>query len=243
MGLYRGRLSDESFWKAVVKPLFLIAYPAVLYSSVVYSSFFAWLVAFGVVGSAIFAAPSYNLTPSQISLINIPLFIVALIACPLAGWFTDMAAKSIAKRNKGVFEPEFRLVLMLIAAPISTAGLIGFGLSVKQQQPLVWPLFWMTRHSASVPFALQASLAYVIDCHPRDANQAFVTINFTKAVFVFVATTRINGFVAGSGVLTAFTAIAIINLSLSTLTTPSYIFGKRLRRMVGAFILGSAESW
>lgn len=38
--LFRGRLSNESFWKGAWKPVPLIAYPAVLFSTVVYGSYF-----------------------------------------------------------------------------------------------------------------------------------------------------------------------------------------------------------
>ena len=38
--LFRGRLSDQSFWKAAVKPFPLVAFPAVLFSTLVYASFF-----------------------------------------------------------------------------------------------------------------------------------------------------------------------------------------------------------
>lgn len=148
----------------------------------------------------------------------------------------DAAAKFMAKRNNGVFEPEFRLTLMLIATPLATAGFLGFGMSVQNGAPLVWPIVFMSIHSLSVPFASQASLTYVIDCHPKDANQAFVTINFTKAVFTFLATTYANGWFANVGPRGVFDAITLINLAVCTLTIPAYVFGKRFRGFVSQAI-------
>jgi hypothetical protein len=184
--LWRGRISPESYWKGVVKPLPLIAYPAVLFSTVVYGSYFTWLLTISVLSAAAFSAPPYNLNPAQLGLTNLPLLGVGLIGSPLSGWMADGVAKYMARKNKGVFEPEFRLTLMLVATPLATAGFLGFGMSVQNKMPLVWPMLFMSIHSLSVPFASQASLAYVIDCHPRDANHAFVTINFAKAVFTFL---------------------------------------------------------
>lgn len=230
--VFNGRLSDESFWKLAIKPLPLIAFPAVVFSTLVYGSFMTWLVTFGVLSVNIFSAPPYNLNPAQVGLTNLPLLAVSLIANPLSGFLADRISRFMARRNNGIYEPEFRLTLMIPATIASTAGFIGFGISVSQGAPLVIPLFFMTLHSVSVGFASTASFAYVIDCHPQDANQAFVTINFMKAVFTFISSLFINGWYTSSGPLVVFVTIGIVNLVISLMTIPMYIFGKRFRSMV-----------
>lgn len=231
--LFRGRLSDESFWKGVIKPFPLICFPAVLFSTLVYASFFCWLLMIGVLSVNVFSAPPYNLNPAQIGLTNVPLALGALIFSPLSGWMADAIPVWIARRyNHGIFEPEFRLILMVVAIPLSTAGFIGFGISASEGLPLAWCLVWITMHSIAVPFASQASISYVIDCHSSDANQAFVTINFVKALLSFIASTVGNGLLAKFGPRTLFIGIAILNLGISLLTIPSYIYGKRMRSWV-----------
>lgn len=230
--VFRGRISPESFWRGVWKPVPLIAYPAVLFSTIVYGTFFTFLLAFGVLSVPALSAPPYLLNPAQIGLTNLPLLAVGLIGSPLSGWMVDAISKFMARRNNGVFEPEFRLTLMLIATPLAAAGYLGFGISVERGLPLAWPIFWMSVQALSVPFASQASLAYVIDCHPKDANQAFVTINFTKAVFTFLATTYATGLYLKMGPQTTFNIITAITLVVCSLTIPAYIFGKKFRSMV-----------
>lgn len=230
--IFRGRMSQESFWKNAWKPVPLIAYPAVLFSTIVYGSYFTWLLTISVLSVSIFSAPPYKLSPAQVGLTNLPLLAVALIGSPLSGWAADAIAKFMARRNKGVFEPEFRLTLMIPATICATIGFLGFGISVQGGYPIAYPLTFMSIHSLSVPFASTASLTYVIDCHPRDANQAFVTINFTKAVFTFIATTYANGILVNLGPRTVFNGITLINLGICSLTIPAYIFGKRFRSYV-----------
>ncbi|RYP76457.1 hypothetical protein DL771_001691 [Monosporascus sp. 5C6A] len=239
--LFRGRLSEQSFWKGVWKPFPLIAFPAVLFSTFVYASFFCWLLMIGVLSVNIFALPPYNLSPAQIGLTNLPLAIGALIFTPISGWMADAVPMWMAKRNNGIYEPEFRLVLMAIAAPLSTAGFIGFGISTEAGLPLAWCLVWITMHSVAVPFAAQAAISYVIDCHTQDANQAFVTINFVKALLSFIASSVSNGLLAKFGPKTLFIGIAMLNLGISTLTIPSYIYGKRLRSWVRILLFISAR--
>ncbi|KAH7355779.1 major facilitator superfamily domain-containing protein [Pyrenochaeta sp. MPI-SDFR-AT-0127] len=240
--IFRGRLSQESFWKSAWKPVPLIAYPAVLFSTIVYGSYFTWLLTISVLSVSVFSAPPYMLSPAQIGLTNLPLLAVSLIGAPISGWTADAIAKFMARRNKGVFEPEFRLTLMIPATICATIGFLGFGMSAQRGAPIVWPMVFMSIHSMSVPFASTASLTYVIDCHPRDANQAFVTINFTKAVFTFIATTYANGVMAKVGPRTVFDAITLINLGICALTIPAYVFGKRFRSYVARSAFGQKLS-
>ena len=242
LALFRGRMSPESFWKNAWKPVPLIAFPAVLFSTIVYGSYFTWLLTISVLSVNIFSAPPYALNPAQIGLTNLPLLAVSLIGSPLSGWTADAIAKFMARRNKGVFEPEFRLTLMLPATIFATIGFLGFGMSTSQGYPIVWPLVFMSIHSLSVPFASTASLTYVIDCHPKDANQAFVTINFTKAVLTFIATTYANGIMAKVGPRAVFDGITLVNLAICGLTVPAYVFGKRFRSKVARSAFGKKLS-
>ncbi|OAG02758.1 MFS transporter-like protein [Paraphaeosphaeria sporulosa] len=240
--LFRGRLSPESFWKGVWKPVPLIAYPAVLFSTVVYGTYFTFLLTISVLAVTALSLPPYNLNPAQIGLTNLPLLLVGFIGSPISGWMADWAAKAMARRNNGVFEPEFRLVLMLVAVPFATVGFVGFGYSLHNAASIYQVMAFFSIYSFSVPFASQASLTYVIDCHPKDANQAFVTINFTKAIFTFLATTYANGWMMQVGPKTVFVALAMINLAVCALTIPAYMFGKRFRSMVARSSFGQKMS-
>ncbi|KAH6642143.1 major facilitator superfamily domain-containing protein [Boeremia exigua] len=242
LALFRGRLSTESFWRNVWKPVPLIAYPAVLFSTVVYGTYFTWLLTISVLSVSIFSAPPYSLGPAQIGLTNLPLLVVGLIGSPLSGWAADAIAKFMARRNNGIFEPEFRLTLMLPAVIFATIGFLGFGISAQRGDSIYQLVAFMSVHSFSVPFASTASLTYVIDCHPKDANQAFVTINFTKAVLTFVATTYANGVMASIGPMKVFVAITLINASVCAMTIPAYVFGKRFRGVLARSSFGQKIS-
>jgi MFS family permease len=230
--LFPGRLTNESFWRNVWIPLPLTAFPAVLFSTIVFTINATWLLTISVLAATIFAQPPYNLSPSQVGLTNLPLLIFVLINSPLSGWAADWVARVMACRNDGVFEPEFRLLLMIPAVVFATIGFLGFGISAQQGAPLVQLLTFMTIHPLSVPFSTTAAFTYVVDCHPRDANQAFVMINFTKSVLTFISLTYANGIMASIGPQNTFFAITMVNLAIGAMTVPTYIFGKKLRSVV-----------
>jgi hypothetical protein len=237
--LFHGRFSKDSFWKGVVKPIPLMCYPAVLYATIVNGFHFAGLITMALLSVNIFSAAPYNLKPSQIGLTNIPHLVVSFVFGPLSGLLADWIARVFARHNRGIFEPEFRLTLMLIAIPVSTVAFVGFGEAVAEQRKLVWILFYSALQAVSVPFASQAALTYVMDCHPQDSNQAFVTVNFAKTVLIFVATSKVSGWYESRGPRSVFNTLAILNLAISMLTIPAYLYGKRFRSMVSTIDLRS----
>lgn len=232
--IFRGRVSNERFFKQLIKPFPLFVYPAVIFGSFIYGSFFTWLVALSVLSVPMFSAPPYSLTPSQVGLTNLPLLVTGLLGAPASGWLADKVIRSMAKRNNGIYEPEFRLTLMSIAALLSTVAFFGLGASIHAGANIAWPLTFISLHSLAIPFASQAAYTYVVDCHPDDANQAFVTIGLVKSLLTFLATTSVNGWLESQGARTVFWSIGGVNLGLCALTIPMYIFGKRFRALVSA---------
>lgn len=127
--MFRGRVSDDSFWKLVVKPFPFFVYLAVIFSSLVYGSFFTWLVVLAVLSVPIFSAPPYSLTPGQIGITNLPLLFAGITDSAISGWMSDKVVCSMARRNGGIYKPEFRLILIIVAAVVSTIS-FGFGHTV-----------------------------------------------------------------------------------------------------------------
>jgi hypothetical protein len=238
--IFQGRITDESFWRTAVRPLPLLAYPAVVFSTIVYGSFMTWLIGFSLIQAGVFIAAPYHLNPSQLGLMNFPSFGAAIIGTLLAGWSADALVKFMARRNNGVYEPEFRLLLMIPAVLFSTIGFLGWGISVQNGSHLSIVMAFNAIHSFSVPWASAASFTYVIDCHPENANEAFVAINFVKAIFTFVASLYVNGWLAAVGPKKMFITITIINLVVSSFTIPMYIYGKRFRSIVSQCLSSSA---
>ena len=230
--VYNGRFSQDTFWMLVIKPIRLIVYPAVLFSTVVYGSFGTWLISISLLSSSIFAKPPYSLTPAAIGLTHLPLLAVSLISTPISGWLVDKCAKSMARRNNGVFEPEFRLVPMALAVLFTSVGFLGFGITTQAGGSVYLAVTFLAIHGASVPFATQTAFTYTMDCHPKDANQAFVTITFMKSLMTFLASTFVDGWLAAVGPRSLFVTLFVINFILGSLTIPVYIFGKRMRSAV-----------
>lgn len=239
LALWNGRISNQSFWLGVVKPFGLIAFPAVAYSVFAFTVAFSFLVGVPIVTSVVFAQPPYNLTPSQIGLTNLPLVIVSIIGGLFTGWFANVAGNYMARTNgtqAGVFEPEFRLLLLVISGPITTAGLIGTGVALDQALPLAWVLVWMSVFSFGTLFTVQVILTYVVDCFPEQSGQAFSTINLFASIVIFVGSGVLITWYEMVGPLIVFGSLAAGSVITSVTAIPLYVFGKRMRASMAGLL-------
>ena len=230
--IFQGRVSHAGFWVTAFKPIPLITFPAVIYAAFTYSFYAAGLTLIALLQDTIFSAAPYNLTSSQIGLTNLPLFGVGLVGTLISGYCADFVVQFMTKHNNGVYEPEFRLVLMLVAASLSTVAYIGFGLSIAAGATIYIPIGFLGVQTFAVPFATSAMFTYVMDCHKVLAPQAFVTMNFVKATLSFVMSDFVNSWFQESGAKSVFVTVAIMNLAVSGVSLPMYVFGKRLRSVV-----------
>jgi MFS family permease len=118
----------------MIRPFVLFAYPAVLWSSLVYALAVGWLIVLSESVAHIYQnRDSYNFTALQVGLVYIAPFVGGVLGTAVAGKVSDLIVRFMARRNDGVYEPEFRLV-MAVPITISTViGLMGFGWSAEEK--------------------------------------------------------------------------------------------------------------
>ncbi|KAI9050194.1 hypothetical protein LZ554_006335 [Drepanopeziza brunnea f. sp. 'monogermtubi'] len=231
--IFQGRVStNASFWRLSFKPLPLILFPAVIYAAITFSTYAAGITLVALLQETIFSGAPYNLTSSQVGMTNVPLFAVGLVGTLFSGYAADAVVQFMTRKNNGVCEPEFRLVLMVIAAILSTTAYLGVGYSVSAGAHISIPIAFLGVHTAAVPFATSSMFTYVMDCHSLHAPQAFVTMGLAKGLFALGLSKFVNGWYDRSGPKAVFTVVAIVNLAISLISVPMYIFGKRLRSKI-----------
>ena len=108
----------------LLRPLPIIFYPAIIYAIFAFASSIGFLVAVLSTNAAVFQSPPYNMTPAINGLINIPSLIGTFLGAYCGGGLTDRIAEWQARRNNGIFEPEARLVALIIPMIITPAGLL-----------------------------------------------------------------------------------------------------------------------
>ena len=125
--IFNGRFSYAPIWKVFTRPVVLFFYPAVFWGFLIYGTTLTWIVVFSVVNGVIFVAPPYNFSVSQVGLISLSPFILTLLGEVISGPLNDWICVYLTKKNRGIYEPEFRLVLISVVIVTGCVGFFGFG--------------------------------------------------------------------------------------------------------------------
>lgn len=136
---WNGQLRREKWLKAAIRPFVLFAFPSILWSALVYSLSIGWLIVLSESVSEIYRSEDYHFSALGVGLVYISPFIGGILGTAVAGKVSDVIVRFMSRRNGGVYEPEFRLV-MAIPITISTCiGLMGFGWSAEEKDSWIVP--------------------------------------------------------------------------------------------------------
>ncbi|KAH8697941.1 major facilitator superfamily domain-containing protein [Talaromyces proteolyticus] len=229
--LYSGRYTNAPFLKVFIRPFILFCYPAVFAAFLIYGTMITWVVIFTVVNGVIFVAPPYNFTTSQTGLVSLSPLIMSLIGEIISGPLNDWVCLYLARKNNGIYEPEFRLAMMAIVAILGTVAFYGFGATIHYETHWSGPVITYGVTYMGLAFASTCLFGYVIDSHPTLNEEAFVAIN-ARNILAFGVTYFVEGWLENSGALNVFIVLGSIFLGASALAIPLWIFGKRWRRWI-----------
>ncbi|KAE8349469.1 major facilitator superfamily domain-containing protein [Aspergillus coremiiformis] len=229
--IWNGRVSHENWSRVAVRPFILFAYPAVLWSTVVYAMSVGWLIVLSESVAHIYEGRSnYNFTALQVGLVYISPFVGGLLGTAVAGKVSDVIVRYMTRRNGGVYEPEFRLVMAIPIALATSAGLMAFGWSAEDKDTWIVPTIFFGLVSFGCCLGSTTAITFCVDSYRQYAGEALVTLNWSKNVFHgLIFSLFIVDWLNAQGSRTVFLALGGIQLGFLLFTIPMYIYGKRLR--------------
>lgn len=229
--IWNGRLSDTNWLKAMARPFLLFAYPAVLWSAIVYSLSVGWLIVLSESVSAIYISRStYNFNSLQVGLVYISPFVGGILGTAVAGRVSDILVRHLARRNNGTYEPEFRLLMTVPILITTVAGLIGFGWSASARDNWIVPTLFFGLISFGCSLGSTTAITFCLDSYRQYANEALVTLNFSKNILHgLVFSLFFPQWLEAEGSKNVFAVLGAIQVVFLLLTVPMYIYGKRAR--------------
>lgn len=180
--LWRGTYSSTPFWKIFLRPLVIFWYPAVLWAFLLYGVTLTWIVVFSVVNATIFTLPPYNFSVSQTGLISLSPFILSIVGELISGPLNDYVCLWLAKKNRGIYEPEFRLPTLVIPLIIGAVGFYGFGATIHYQTHWTGPVLCFGLANMSLAIANASVFGYVIDAHKELSEEGKAQSNDLKSL-------------------------------------------------------------
>lgn len=228
---YHGRLNHDKWLKVMVRPFILLAYPAVLWSSAIYACSIGWLIVISETMAIIYRDPTiYNFNALQTGLVYISPFVGGILGTGVAGKVSDVVVRAMSRRNGGLYEPEFRLVMALPVLVTTCIGLMGFGWSAQQRDHWIVPTIFFGVLSFGCALGSTTSITFCVDSYRQYAGEALVTLNFSKNVLHgLVFSLFVAHWMAEDGPKRVYICLGVIQLILCLFTIPLYIYGKRAR--------------
>ena len=135
---WSGYVHHISLVSTMLRPFFLLGSPSVVWATLLFTTCISWLVGISITISQIFSAPPYNFSVSSVGATNVSSFVASVLGTLIAGPAIDGIVKFMARRNKGIFEPEFRLPIMVTYLLFTATGFFGWGQAAYAQDP--WPI-------------------------------------------------------------------------------------------------------
>ncbi|KAK6602963.1 major facilitator superfamily transporter [Botrytis cinerea] len=195
-----------------------------------WSVVFTWIILIGAVVSQIFGAEPYNMSTTAVgNLAGIAPLIGSTIGTLTAGWACDKIVGYLALRNRGMYEPEFRLLIIIPAFIAMAIGGFGLGAAIhKELSPVTCGVF-MAILNFAVGAGCTGVVAYTNDVCGQRSGEAFGLAMIIKSAFAFGLTFVFNDYYSAAGPLKYFSTFTALTLGIMLTTIPMYVFGKRIR--------------
>lgn len=226
--IYNGIMSDESILAMLAGPFISCTNIAVLWMVVVTGGVTSFYVATSYVAVQIFSPPPYLLNASQVGYTFIGPFIGGVLGTLFVGTISDRTVLYLTKRNKGIYEPEFRLVPIIIALTAGV-GFVGFGYVTAAGQSVYLASFLWGLSIFGVTFVVVPASTYVIDGFRDLSSEAFIAAMMFKNFVFYGYSTFINNWVGSVGPDTPFYIFGGVTFGLLLTTVIVFVFGKRYR--------------
>ncbi|BGO93095.1 hypothetical protein NBRC10512_003280 [Rhodotorula toruloides] len=231
MSLYSGPFDkDRSFLQLAFEPVAALLSPAVLYAVCTYGLYITFLVVIAT-GSAQVYVGVYSFGAVGVGNTYLAPLVADFLAAALVGPLTDYLARRLSAANGGIFEPEFRLPVMLAFFICSGAGFIGFGLSIRNHLSYWAPIIFAGILNFGITIGCHGVIAYVVECHRHSSDAALGAVIFGKNALSAIFTSFTNIWLA-KGVDLAFIEMGILCIGTSLFTVPMWIYGKRVRSLI-----------
>jgi hypothetical protein len=190
---FNGRKTDDFFLKLLLRPLpLLVLQPAFLWACLIQGAMIGWTVFIGVILAEFFLGYPLWWDEVQTGYAYTGAFVGALVGFVIAGALADWSARWMTRMNKGVYEPEFRIVLVIPQLVLGCMGLYGWGITIDGLNKNVYhpavPLFFFGCEVAAMVIGAVASSLYIVDAYRDLAIEGFTCMIIFKNFFSFALT-------------------------------------------------------
>ncbi|KAL6691564.1 major facilitator superfamily protein [Trichoderma pleuroticola] len=196
----------------------------------IYGISLSWYNVINATVSPILSSPPYSWSTGAVGIIYVGPFIGAALGSIWAGHIADRLTLILARRNKGIREPEQRLWPLVLAGILSCIGLIIWGVGAAHE--VHWAV--LAAGLGILIFSCVAGssivLSYNVDCFKDMSGESTVSVIIARNTLGFAISYGITPWYSNMGLQNCFIMAGF--LSLGCMSTFLFMIwkGKSLRR-------------
>lgn len=222
--------NQSQILRNLATPFLILRSPAVLWACAMWSVVFSWLILQSAVAQQIFGAAPYNMSSIEIGVfIGVAPLIGSVIGTVFGGFASDLSSKWMAARNDGIYEPEFRLVIMIPFIITWVVGIFGLGIALDREASSIVCGVFLAILGCAVGVGCTGIVAYSNDVCQNCAGESFGIAMLIKSAFAFGLTFMLNDYYATNGPKIFMFTWGSLTVGVTLFTVPLYIFGKKSR--------------
>lgn len=228
LAIYTTTYSEENLLQLYFAPWGVMMNMAIAVVVLVYSLSLVMFIVVAFIIPQAFARAPYHMNSAGIGRLSFGPFIGGAIASILNGLLSDRLIRWCARRNRGVYEPEYRLILAFLAF-FTGASLMGWGVAVADG---LSPYACATLHGLilfGIVFAVSGVSSYAVDSYSALTAEIFICCQTFKNFFAFGFSYFVNDWTVKVGMKHSFYAWGALSLGLTALLPFLFVFGKKYR--------------
>jgi MFS family permease len=205
----------------VISPI--IAYSS-LYIGVLYGIEYVLLTTIPIV-----FVDQYHWPQDLTGLAYLGLVLGYIIGICINGKLSDKIIVSMTKKNHDIYEPEFRLPLMMHVTVVMSISLFMYGWMAEESVHWMGPMIAFALFGIGILIAFVASQSYLIDAFPKYAASAVAAITIVRSAFgAFIPMAGLPLYDA-LGLGWGNTVLGVISLLTIPIPFLFYKYGKKMR--------------
>ncbi|KAJ4859479.1 major facilitator superfamily domain-containing protein [Trichoderma breve] len=228
---------DRTAWRSVVRhfftPAYILFFPIIFWASMATGSAANALLAVNILQSPGLSAPPYNFTPAQVGYANFALVVGGVFGLAVAGPWSDCVSQKATIKNKGIREPEMRLISLSPFIVVVIIGLIVFSVGLQEKWP--WPAViiigfgFVGIQVVAIP---TITITYAIDCYRPISGEIMAIATVCKNTFGFGMTYFVNDWATADGFVPPVMLLMAMTAGFTLVGMVALIFyGKSCRRI------------
>ena len=228
LAVYTGTYSKENLLQLYFAPWAVMTNIATALVVLIYSLSLVMFIVVAFIIPQVFTKAPWHMKAGALGRLSFGPFIGGTIACLLNALLSDRLIRWCARRNTGVYEPEYRLLPAFLSFIIG-ACLMGWGAAVSDG---LSQYACATLHGLilfGIVFTVSGVSGYAVDSYRDMTAEIFIACQTAKNFISFGFSFFVNDWTAKVGVRHSFFAWGGLMFGLATIIPLMFIFGKKQR--------------